>query len=161
MRETMATGARVRGDWEQRQRVANERRKAAAERLMVRSSFMHDDFPTLLRDYRERDGISRNGMAKRVGVDPSYLTRIEQGEREAPRQHIIMAITRYLRLTTAECNRLLASAGYVPATVTQIGTWDDALQAVVDVLVDFRIAPDERDRFRTTVIAIAAHWSKL
>jgi hypothetical protein len=55
-------------------------------------------------------------------------------------------------------NRLLVSAGYVPLSVAQLGTWDEALQAVADVLTDTRLTADEREKFRLVVQLIAARW---
>ena len=119
---------------------------------------MRDDFPTLLRSFRERAGRSRNALAHEVGVDPSYLTRIEHGDREPPRQHIIEALARALRLTVPERNRLLVAAGYAPLSIVQLGAWDDTLQAVTDVLNDIRLSPEERDEFRSVVRLISARW---
>lgn len=119
---------------------------------------MRDDFPALLRSFRERAGRSRNALAHEVGVDPSYLTRIEHGDREPPRQHIIEALARALRLSVPERNRLLVAAGYAPLSIMQLGAWDDALQAVTDVLNDVHLSPEERNEFRSVVRLISARW---
>lgn len=119
---------------------------------------MRDDFPTLLGSYRERAVRSRNALAHEAGVDPSYLTRIEHGDREPPRQHIIEGLARALRLTVPERNRLLVSAGYAPLSVMQYGSWDESLQSVIDVLNDFHLSPEERDEFRSVVRLIAERW---
>lgn len=117
-----------------------------------------DEFPSMLRAFRERNGSSRNALAHQVGVDPSYLTRIEHGDREPPRQHIVEALTRALRLSVPERNRLLVAAGYAPLSVVQLGAWDDALQAVADVLNDIELSPEERNEFRHCVQMISARW---
>jgi transcriptional regulator with XRE-family HTH domain len=119
---------------------------------------MREEFPSLLRTYRERAGRSRNNLAHEVGVDPSYLTRIEHGDREPPRQHIVEALARALGLSVPDRNRLLVSAGYAPLSVVQLGTWDDALQAVADVLNDLQLSPEERNEFRSVVRMISARW---
>src|SRR3954465_13566968 len=119
---------------------------------------MRDEFPTLLRGFRERNKRSRNNLAHEVGVDPSYLTRIEHGDREPPRLHIVEALARALRLSIADRNRLLVAAGYAPLSVVQLGSWDDALQAVADVLTDIHLSPEERDQFRSVVQMISARW---
>jgi transcriptional regulator with XRE-family HTH domain len=117
-----------------------------------------EEFPTLLRSFRERDKRSRNNLAYEVGVDPSYLTRIEHGDREPPRQHIVEALARALRLTVPERNRLLVAAGYAPVSIVQLGAWDDAFQAVADVLNDLQLSQEERDQYRAVVQAISAKW---
>jgi len=119
---------------------------------------MREEFPTLLRSFRERATRSRNNLAHEVGVDPSYLTRIEHGDREPPRLHIVEALARALRLSIADRNRLLVAAGYAPLSVVQLGSWDDALQAVADVLTDIHLSAEERDEFRSVVQMISARW---
>lgn len=119
---------------------------------------MREDFPTLLRTFRERVGRSRNNLAQEVGVDPSYLTRIEHGDREPPRQHIVEALARALRLSLPDRNRLLVAGDYAPLSVVQLGSWDDALQAVADVLTDSHLSPEERNEFRSVVRSISARW---
>lgn len=118
---------------------------------------MRDDFPTLLRSYRERSGRSRNSLADEVGVDPSYLTRIEHGDREPPRQHIIEALARVLRLTVPERNRLLVAAGYAPVSLVERG-WCNTFQAVSDVLDDLNLDDQERETFSRVVCEIAMRW---
>ena len=113
----------------------------------------HDDFPVLLREFRDRAVISRNALAHEVGVDPSYLTRIEHGDREPPRKYIIDCLARALRLTVPERNRLLVSAGYAP-----LCEWDDVLQDVSGVLNDGGLSPEELAEFRSVVRLISARW---
>src|SRR2546421_11501095 len=105
---------------------------------------MRDDFPTLLRSYRERAVRSRNALAHEVGVDPSYLTRIEHGDREPPRQHIVEALARALRLSVPERNRLLVAAGYAPVSIVPLWLWGDAFQAVAYVLNDHELLDQKR-----------------
>jgi len=119
---------------------------------------MREEFPSLLSSFREGAGRSRNNLAHEVGVDPSYLTRIEHGDREPPRKHIVEALARALRLSLPDRNRLLVAAGYAPLSVVQLGAWDDALQAVADVLNDIRLSPEERNEFRSVVRLISARW---
>lgn len=122
---------------------------------------MRDDFASLLRTYREAAMRSRNNLAHEVGVDPSYLTRIEHGDREPPREHIVTGLARALRLSPIERNRLLLSAGYAPLALTQIGTWSDALEAVAGVLSDVRLSPDDRAEFERVITSIAARWKPI
>jgi hypothetical protein len=59
-----------------------------------------------------------------------------------------------------EHNRLLVAAGYAPISLVQLGTWTDTLQAVIDVLNDREVSPDERAEFGKVVESIAAHWRR-
>lgn len=110
-------------------------------------------FPTLLTEYRERLGISRNKLAKKVGVDPSYLTRIEHGDREPPRVGIVIALARELDLEPYEHDSLLMSAGYAPKTTVN---WSPALSAVSNTLNNLTGA--ERNTFENVVCSLAEHW---
>lgn len=115
-------------------------------------------FAGLLNGYRERANLSRRKLGQRSGVDGSYITRIEYGEREPPRQYIVEAIARALNLSLADRNRLLIAAGHVPPCIVQLGVWPDYLQAVVDVLNDSRLSAEDRQHFEEILCALAGHW---
>ncbi|MPZ13964.1 MAG: helix-turn-helix domain-containing protein [Chloroflexi bacterium] len=115
------------------------------------------DFARVLRRYRDRLGISRNQLAREVGVDASYLTRIEHGERHPPRLHVVEALARRLRLSAADRDRLLIAAGFAPASLGPFG-WDDALIAVAETLADPTLNPNDRAEFSEVIRSIARRW---
>ena len=119
---------------------------------------MSDDFATLLRRYRERAELSCNELARAVSVDPSYISRLERGEREPPRRRVVEALASALRLALDEQDCLLVSAGYAPATVAVLGRWDSTLQAVAEVLTDRRLSRQELDSFRQVIHLLAERW---
>lgn len=119
---------------------------------------LKDEFPALLRDFRERNGRSGNALAHEVGVDPSYLTRIEHGEREPPRAHIVIALCRALRLSLGERSRFMVAAGYAPLTVTRLGGWDEALEMVSQVLNNDDLTEQELEEYRSVIKLISARW---
>jgi hypothetical protein len=116
------------------------------------------EFGPLMRFYRERIGKSRNALCHEVGCDPSYGTRIEAGDREPPRQHLVEAFARGLRLTPQERDRLLVAGGYAPSVVVRMGEWDALLAEVSEVLTDPMLTPEERNEFRSVVQLISARW---
>lgn len=115
-------------------------------------------FGALLRFYRERIKLSRNMMCRQAGCDTSYGTRIEAGDRDPPRQHIVEAFARVLCLTPRERDRLLVAGGYAPLAVVRMGEWDDLLAEVSSVLTDPMLSPEERNEFRSVVQMISARW---
>src|SRR5215210_7356880 len=119
---------------------------------------MTEDFPTLLRYYRDRAGLSCNELARGVGVDPSYISRLERGEREPPRRPVVERLSATLKLALDDQDRLLVSAGYAPATIAVLGSWDSTLQAVADVLTDERLTGAELDNFRQVIQLLAERW---
>src|SRR3954469_5071173 len=119
-----------------------------------------DDFAALLRRFRERADLSCNELARAVGVDPSYISRLERSEREPPRRRVVEGLATALKLTLEDQDRLLVSAGYAPATVALLGRWDSTLQAVADVLVDQRLPASELENFRQVIHLLADRWRR-
>ncbi len=119
---------------------------------------MAEEFSTLLRRYRDRAGMSCNELARAVGIDPSYVSRLERGEREPPRRPVVERVTEVLHLELEDQDRLLVSAGYAPATVAVLGRWDSTLQAVADVLTDRRISSADLEDFRQVIHLLAERW---
>lgn len=137
--------ARQRAD----QRRVTARRDAAA---------LAPGFGTLLSNARGVIGISRNALAHRIGVDPSYLTRIEHGGRNPPTRIIVEALARELRLGSDELSAFYAAAGQAPPIVVRLGAWSPALEAVCQVLGDSTIDQVDIREFERTIIAIARRW---
>ncbi len=70
-------------------------------------------FARILREYREKHDVSQYRLAKAVGADHSYISRLESGQRR-PSYDIVMAIARALELQGDERKMLFASAGFLP-----------------------------------------------
>ncbi len=119
---------------------------------------MTDDFSTTLRRYRLRSGLSQNALAKIVGINASYINRLESGEREAPTREVAHALARALTLATEETDRLLFSAGHVPPTLQKLGPSDSTVAAVTRLLTNDRLSPEARADFRAVVETIAIRW---
>lgn len=121
-------------------------------------------FAILLRQYREAAGMSANTLARRVCIDPSYITRMERGERDPARRPIVQDICHVLGLKGETADSLLAAAGYVPdimaEAVARMSRYcDPALQEVLAVLEDTRYSEQGLQAFRATITAICQHWS--
>jgi transcriptional regulator with XRE-family HTH domain len=112
----------------------------------------------LLRRYRQRGGLSVNALARAVGIDGSYISRLENEQREPPRRPIVDSLARALGLGREDTNRLLVAAGYVPEGLLALGAWDGALQDVLDVLSAPDLAPRDVARFRETVRLLRDQW---
>lgn len=117
-----------------------------------------ESFGDLIEEFRQRVGVSRHRLAVLSSCDPSYIQRMAKGERQPPKLDLVESIARALRLTIADRNRLLVAAGYTPLSVVQLGSWDDALQSVADVLTCIYLTPEERDSFRAVVKSISDRW---
>jgi len=69
-------------------------------------------FPRVLRELREKHDMSQARLAKAVGVDHSYISRLESGQRR-PSYDILLAISSALGLSAEERKLLFASACYL------------------------------------------------
>lgn len=64
-----------------------------------------------LQAFRERAGLSRNALARMVGIDGSHLNRIERGLRNPPRPETLLRIGEALQLSEQEKKELLFLSG--------------------------------------------------
>ena len=62
---------------------------------------------------RKASGLQGVTIAATVGCDPSYLTRLEQGERD-PSRAMALALANVLTLDRYERAQLVCAAGYLP-----------------------------------------------
>lgn len=115
-------------------------------------------FSLLLRLYRERGGMGRGSLAKAAGIDPSYLTRLENADRGGMRRDLVDSLARALHLGPIERDRLLVSAAYAPDCVTALGYWDESLELVASVLTNPHYNDAEREHFRTVIRLICERW---
>lgn len=102
-------------------------------------------FPELLLTLREERNLSKAELAKRATLDPSTITRFEQGQR-APERLSIMQIADAMVLPAMDRDRLLASAGF------RSEIWDD--QRMVDLVIllnDETIDPQARSEVRSVL----------
>ena len=61
--------------------------------------------------WRQRAGMSQWRLAREAGIDRSYMSRIESGQRR-PSYPVLVQIARALSLDEAEFDELLQAAGY-------------------------------------------------
>lgn len=69
-------------------------------------------FGDMLRMFRERVGLSQRALAEKAGIDTSYISRIERGERNATRS-IALQLAEILKLSIEEADLWLISAGFI------------------------------------------------
>lgn len=102
-------------------------------------------FPELLLKLREERNLSKAELAKRSGLDPSSITRFEQGQR-APERPSIVQIADAMVLPAMDRDRLLASAGF------RSDIWDDSTMVdLVILLNDDSIDPQARAEVRSVL----------
>lgn len=74
-------------------------------------------------------GVSGHALAQRIGVDPSYVTRMRQGDRRRqPSRAIVEILAPAICQTERDRWELLAAAGYLPVP------WEPSLSDVAEAL---------------------------
>lgn len=115
-------------------------------------------FGAVLRGFRERAGLSQSALARRAGLDPSFVNRLESGQRGADRG-VVEALARALGLDAAEQDQLLAAGGHLPILLARLGPQDPTLQLVARILADERLSEADRAAFRQVIELIGQRWS--
>ena len=116
-----------------------------------------EDFGQALRTLRERAGLSQSALARKAGLDPSFINRLESGQRSADRA-VVEALIGAIDLPPADADRLLAAGGHLPAVFARLGLHDPTLQLVAQILGDERLPPEDRAAFRQVVELIGRRW---
>lgn len=75
---------------------------------------MPDDFGPLLRRLRVDAGLSQPRLGRACGLNPTFISRLESGER-TPRRDSLAAIITALGISPDQRDRLWWAAGFMPA----------------------------------------------
>jgi len=120
-------------------------------------------FGATVRALRQEAGMSLNELARRAGVDPAYIHRIEaRGTRRPPlpRRPVVAAIAAALDCNTHQTDQLLALAGHTPAALLELGGWDNTLASVAELLADPTLGGPAKAEFREVVRLLARRWAR-
>jgi transcriptional regulator with XRE-family HTH domain len=118
-------------------------------------------FGALLRVLRVRIGLSQNQLARRAGVDPAYVNRLERaapGSSSLPSRKVVLALAESVEAGPVDVERLLVAAGLCPESLARLGGWDQSLGDIAAVLADDRLTPDDRAELRELLRIVAARW---
>lgn len=118
-------------------------------------------FGALLRALRVRIGLSQNQLARRAGVDPAYVNRLERAAPSStslPSRKVVMALADTLEAGPVDVERLLVAAGLCPESIVRLGGWDPSLGDIASVLADARLSSDDRAELRELLRIVASRW---
>lgn len=101
------------------------------------------EFGYLLRQHRKRVGLSQRELAKRIGVDNSYISRLERGERDVSSRDKIIMMIEVMNLSDHDANSLLLTAGFAPINENMPLIGDPVLGLIADIIHDERITEAE------------------
>src|SRR5262249_55666357 len=107
--------------------------------------------------------MSLNQLARRAGVDPAYIHRIESRAARRPplpRRAVVLSISAALGLDRRRTDELLAQAGYAPGAVRDLGGWDEDLATVAGLLADPTRSGPAKAEFREMLRLLARRWGR-
>lgn len=118
----------------------------------------------VLRSLRERAGLTQSALARQAGLNPSFVNRLESGQRGADRA-VLDALIRALDLGPADADRFLVASLELPPeharrllagsrladAVIRLGVDDPTLERVAAALADERLTPAGRDSLRRAI----------
>jgi hypothetical protein len=111
-------------------------------------------YPTLLKAYRLRAGLSLRALAASAAISHTLLVRSEAGARPPASAREVLALAAGLGLSPADRDSLLGSAGLWPGAFLSLGPADPTLLAVVRLLTPETSSPEDIAAFREIVDGI-------
>ena len=75
------------------------------------------EFGKKLRELRRNNGLSQRELAEKVGINHSYISKIESGVMPPPNQKIIQGLA---EINNADADELLILAGIVPDDIKEL-----------------------------------------
>jgi transcriptional regulator with XRE-family HTH domain len=76
----------------------------------------NQEFGPILKDLRTKAGFTLRDLATKVGVDVSYLSKIENGRVPPPSEAVVFKLAEALK---TDKNKLLDLAGIIPAALAE------------------------------------------
>ena len=118
-------------------------------------------FGILLKNYRERAGLSQNELAVQAGLSASTISRVEGGTRNPlGKRRQILALAKALSLQQSEIDALLSAADLAPSTAPELSLHprDETLYRIAQELESLRndrqIAPAQVRFIEETLLLV-------
>ncbi len=112
---------------------------------------LRQEFGGWLASMRERQGITQQQMADRVGITRVQLARWEAGA-SLPRREVIPAISQAYGADLAETYE---RAGYAPGSRTDLGPWAEAVARRIERRASV-LAPERRRALERAIDSLLA-----
>lgn len=98
------------------------------------------NFGSLLQEYRKKAGVSQKELADIIGIDSSYLSKIEHNQRKVSDRTVVLEIGNALELGEEKIDQLLVAAGSQPLTLFDLGfdQNDISLKKHINVLKEIK-----------------------
>lgn len=101
---------------------------------------------------REGRSLSQSDLARKAGLAPSALSRLESGDRHPDRDTLTKLAEALTPMQPAERDLLYAAAGYLPPDTE----WSPAWQALREVMAAPNLDDAEKEAFEMIISKVAA-----
>ena len=108
-------------------------------------------FGTFLREKRRAAGISQRQLADRVGVDFSYISKLENGRLPAPAAHTVLRLAQAIECPVED---LLAAAKKMPSDLNASLTAQPVALRFLQEASNLRLSQQEWERMIGTLRAL-------
>jgi transcriptional regulator with XRE-family HTH domain len=110
--------------------------------LNISGEIMAESFGTKLREYRRQADMSQRELARRIGRDFSYISKVENGRLPPPAADTVVKICEVLNI---EPNELLALTGKLPSDVQSSVSTSERAQRFLREAQEFALSEEEWD----------------
>lgn len=120
---------------------------------------MLTSFGHLLKSARLERGLTQKQLADLVGVDGSYIARLEMDDRR-PSRRVVLDLAKAMKMSAVESDRLLASAQHLPEgdlerllSNSGVSMTHPVIQVVASALQDKDLSPKGREMLEQEITA--------
>lgn len=117
-----------------------------------------EEFGPRLRELRRQAGLSQRELAEKIGVNFSYLSKIESGAMPPPSEEVILKLAEALKTDKDE---LMILAGKIPPDIAQILKNRKALQLLRSERIRRKIGEPVRNEGRVTTMKKSSWYKNL
>lgn len=99
-----------------------------------------ETFGTYLREKRRESGITQRALAKKIGVDFSYISKLENDRLPPPSADTVTKICEALEV---DCSELLALTGKIPSEIQSHLGSNEGAQKFLREAIDLDLSSEE------------------
>jgi len=120
-------------------------------------------FGQMLSRLRQAQRLSQNQLAQRAGLNHSYISRLESGDRGDPSRTVVEQFVGALGLDAVgrDADELRMAAGFLPVDPAHLLTGETALAKLAALLEDERLPDASRATLRRLLALLVEEYGRI
>jgi transcriptional regulator with XRE-family HTH domain len=120
-------------------------------------------FGQMLSRLRQAQRLSQNQLAQRAGLNHSYISRLESGDRGDPSRTVVEQFVGALGLDAVgrDADELRMAAGFLPVDPAHLLTGETALAKLAALLEDERLRDASRATLRRILALLVEEYERI